>query len=41
MSIELLGNTGESIKGYVKTYVQLATPDPAKATALLKNVNVA
>jgi hypothetical protein len=36
--IEILGNKGEYVEGYVKTYIQLATPDPKKAGALLKGI---
>lgn len=36
--IEFLGNTGESINGYVKTYVQLATKNPKAAGAVIKNI---
>ena len=35
--IEILGNRGESVQGFVKLYVQLATPNPKAAGALLKN----
>lgn len=38
--IEILGSTGESVNGYVKTYVQLATKDPKAAGCLLKNTLV-
>lgn len=36
--IEILGNTGESVKGYVKTYIQLATSNPKAAGAVIKNI---
>jgi hypothetical protein len=36
--IEILGNTGEFVAGYVKSYVQLATNNPKAAGAVLKNV---
>ena len=36
--IEILGNTGESVQGYVKTYIQLATDNPKAAGAVLKNI---
>jgi hypothetical protein len=37
-SIEFLGNSGEQVKGYVKAYVQLATPNPKAAGCVLKNI---
>lgn len=37
--IEILGNLGESVRGYVKVYVQLATSDPAKAVCVLRNID--
>jgi len=36
--IEILGNQGEFVAGYVKTYVQLATPNPKAAGAVIKNI---
>jgi hypothetical protein len=36
--IEFMGNTGEVIQGYVKAYVQLASPDPKRAGLVIKNV---
>jgi len=36
--IEILGNKGESVQGYVKTYIQLATSAPKRAGALIKNI---
>lgn len=39
--IEILGNQGEFVAGYVKTYLQLATPNPAAAGIVLKNIDVA
>ena len=37
--IEFLGNKGESVEGYVRTYVELVAPEPPKAGVALKNVN--
>jgi hypothetical protein len=39
--IEILGNTGEIVNGYIKTYVQLVCVDPAKGGTVLKNVDTA
>lgn len=39
IQIEILGNTGESIQGYVKTYCQLVCQDPTKAGVLIKNIS--
>ena len=39
IQIEILGNTGESVQGYVKTYCQLVCQDPTKAGVLIKNVS--
>lgn len=36
--IEFLGNKGESVQGYVKTYIQLAASNPKKAGAVIKNI---
>jgi hypothetical protein len=36
--IEILGNKGESVQGYVKTYIQLATDNPKAAGAVIKNI---
>jgi hypothetical protein len=36
--IEFMGNTGEVVQGYVKAYVQLASPDPKRAGLVIKNV---
>lgn len=36
--VEILGNAGEFVAGYVKAYVQLATDNPKAAGAVLKNV---
>lgn len=36
--IEILANTGEFVAGYVKAYVQLATPNPKEAGSLMKNI---
>jgi hypothetical protein len=36
--IEIIGNKGESVQGYVKVYVQLATKDPKKAGLVIKNI---
>lgn len=38
--VEILGNTGEILNGYIKTYVQLVCTDPAKGGTVLKNVDV-
>lgn len=38
--IEILGSSGESVNGYVKAYVQLATKNPKAAGCLLKNTLV-
>ena len=38
--IEVLGNTGEVVNGYVKTYIQLVCTDPAKGGTVLKNIDV-
>ena len=40
VKIELLANTGEFISGYIKTYIQLATNDPARVGALIKNISI-
>lgn len=37
-SIEFLGNRGEIVEGYVKTYLQMVTPDPKKAGLVIKNL---
>lgn len=37
-SIEILGNSGENVKGYVKFYTQLACANPRKAGGMIKNV---
>ena len=39
VQIEVLGNTGETVKGYVKTYVQLVTDKPSQAGVVVKNVS--
>jgi hypothetical protein len=39
VQIEILGNTGESVKGYLKTYVQLVCDRPSQAGVLIKNVS--
>lgn len=39
IQIEILGNSGESISGYVKTYVQLVCANPTKAGVLVKNIS--
>ncbi len=36
--IEILGNSGEYVEGYVKTYVQLVTNDAKAAGVVLKNI---
>jgi hypothetical protein len=36
--IEILGNNGEFVEGYVKTYVQLVTNDAKAAGVVLKNI---
>lgn len=36
--IEILGNKGEYVEGYVKSYVQLVTPDAKAAGLVLKNI---
>lgn len=38
--VEILGNTGEILNGYIKTYIQLVCTDPAKGGTVLKNVDV-
>ncbi|CBA17785.1 virion structural protein [Acaryochloris phage A-HIS1] len=38
--IELLGNSGEVVQGYVKAYVQLVTDAPKRAGALIKNISL-
>lgn len=38
--IEILGNTGEVINGYVKVYIQLVSQDPKSAGALLKGIRI-
>ena len=38
VEIEILGNTGEFIAGYVKTYIQLVCMKPNDAGVLIKNV---
>jgi len=40
-AIEILGNEGEFVAGYVKAYVQVATPNPAAAGALIRNISLA
>jgi len=37
-TIEFLGNTGEQLQGYVKAYVQLASPNPKAAGMVIKNI---
>lgn len=37
--IEVLGNSGEQLEGYIKTYVQLASPNPRKAGVVIKNIS--
>lgn len=37
-SVHIMGRTGERVQGYVRTYIQLATPDPKGAGILLKNI---
>jgi hypothetical protein len=37
-SIEFMGNSGEQVRGYVKVYCQLASPDPKAAGAVIKNI---
>lgn len=39
VQIEILGNTGEQIKGYVKTYVQLVSMTPNDAGVVIKNIS--
>lgn len=39
VEIEIIGNSGESVKGYVKTYVQLVCEKPSQAGVLIKNVS--
>lgn len=39
VSIEILGNQGEFVAGYVKTYIQLVCPRPGFAGVVLKNVS--
>lgn len=39
--IEILGNTGEVVNGYIKTYIQLVCTDPAKGGTVLKNIETA
>lgn len=39
VQIEVLGNTGEQIKGYVKTYVQLVCMKPNEAGVVIKNIS--
>ncbi|CBA17889.1 virion structural protein [Acaryochloris phage A-HIS2] len=36
--IEILGNSGESVNGYVKTYLQLFTDAPKQAGVVVKNI---
>lgn len=36
--IEILGNTGENVKGYVKTYIQVCAPAPKRAGVGIKNI---
>lgn len=36
--IEILGNTGEVVNGYIKTYIQLVCTDPAKGGTVMKNI---
>lgn len=38
--IEILGNKGEVIEGYIKTYVQLVSDKPKSAGILIKNINI-
>lgn len=38
VQIEILGNTGESVQGYVKTYIQLVCEKPPEAGVLIRNV---
>jgi hypothetical protein len=37
-TVEILGNAGEVVEGYVKCYVQLVTPDPKRAGLVIKNL---
>lgn len=39
VQIEILGNQGEFVAGYVKTYVQLVCMDPRAAGVVIKNVD--
>jgi hypothetical protein len=39
LQIEILGNAGERVTGYVKTYVQLVCDAPNKAGVVIKNVS--
>ena len=39
--VEILGNRGEFVAGYVKAYVQLATSNPKAAGAVIKNISIA
>lgn len=39
VQIEILGNKGESVQGYVKTYNQLVCMEPRRAGVLVKNVS--
>lgn len=37
-TVEILGNAGEVVEGYVKCYIQLVTPDPKRAGLVIKNL---
>ena len=41
INIEVLGNSGELLQMYVKTYIQLAAPSPKKAGIVFKNIDTA
>lgn len=39
-SIQILGNRGEMIEGYIRSYIQLAVPDPKSAGAVIRNIDL-
>lgn len=39
VTIEVLGNSGEFVRGYVKTYLQLVTMAPKRAGMVFKNIS--
>ena len=38
--VEILGNKGETVQGYIKTYIQLFTKSPKRAGLVVKNIAV-